>query len=43
LGNVDLDGGNQWGTGDNYGSWTLAPCGAGVADGPDGGAGSAVD
>lgn len=43
LGNVDLDAGNHWGTGEDYGSWTLAPCGGDAADGPDGGAGSAVD
>jgi len=43
LGNVDLDAGNQWGTGDDYGSWTVAPCGASAADGPDGGSGSAAD
>jgi hypothetical protein len=49
LGNVDVDAGNHWGTGaddqDNgdYGSWAVAPCGASAADGPDAGAGGAVD
>jgi hypothetical protein len=38
-GNVEADGGNQWGTGvdnsgnGNYGTWTVAPCGNGAADG----------
>ena len=42
YGNVNADGGNQWGTGtDNqgngdYGTWTLAPCPEGA---PDGGVG----
>jgi hypothetical protein len=49
LGNVAVDAGNQWGTGTDdqgngdYGSWTVAPCGASAADGPDGGSGSAAD
>jgi hypothetical protein len=43
LGNVDVDAGNHWGTGDDYGSWTVASCGASAADGPDGGSGSAAD
>ena len=39
YGNVEADGGNQWGTGvdnngnGNYGTWTVAPCGNGAADG----------
>lgn len=43
IGSVDVDGGNNWGTGNEYGSWTVAPCGAGAADGPDGGSGSAAN
>lgn len=37
-GNVNADGGNQWGTGidsqgnGDYGTWTAAPCGSGAAD-----------
>jgi hypothetical protein len=33
LGNTNADGGNQWGTGNDYGTWALAPCGGGAADG----------
>jgi hypothetical protein len=39
YGNVEADGGNQWGTGvdnngnGNYGTWTVAPCGNGASDG----------
>lgn len=33
LGNTNADGGNQWGTGSVYGTWTVAPCGGGAADG----------
>jgi hypothetical protein len=43
LGNVDVDAGNNWGTGNEYGSWTVAPCGAGAVGVPDGGSGSAMD
>jgi hypothetical protein len=58
FGNVNADGGNQWGTGTdnqgngNYGTWTVAPCGGGAADGgadsgadngPDAGASDAPD
>jgi hypothetical protein len=53
YGNVNADGGNQWGTGvddqgdGDYGTWTLAPCGgsAGTDGGVDAGAtdGSADD
>jgi hypothetical protein len=38
-GNVNADGGNQWGTGiddqgnGDYGTWTVAPCGSSAADG----------
>jgi hypothetical protein len=49
-GNVNADGGNQWGTGtDNqgngdYGTWTVAPCAGGAADGGvDSGAGNGPD
>jgi hypothetical protein len=52
LGNTNADGGNQWGTGNDYGTWALAPCAAGAADGgvdsgtdnvPDAGAGDSAD
>jgi len=34
YGNTNADGGNHWGTGgDNYGTWTVAPCGGGAVDG----------
>jgi hypothetical protein len=57
-GYVDADGGNQWGTGTDdqgngdYGTWTVAPCGGGAADGgvdsgadngPDAGASGVAD
>ena len=43
FGNVNADAGNQWGTGNEYGSWTLGPCADGAATGPDGGSSDAVD
>ena len=43
LGNVDVDAGNNWGTGNEYGSWAVAPCGAGAVDSPDAGSGGEVD
>jgi hypothetical protein len=43
-GNTNADGGNLWGTGDNYGTWTVAPCGGGADDaGVDSGTGNTPD
>ncbi|HEX7599168.1 MAG TPA: hypothetical protein VF518_13210, partial [Polyangia bacterium] len=32
-GDVNADAGNPWGTGQNYGNWTVTPCGAASLDG----------
>jgi hypothetical protein len=44
FGDVNAEDGNQWGTGSNYGTWTVAPCGGGAPDGgADGGPNSSPD